>query len=75
MENMAQTRKIATPQAIPEAMATDAIAVPVEKNSKEATFTALAADFSFDDKVKALFMNGTMETLDDFRFYFTEEWT
>ena len=46
---------------------------PVEKGSKEATFTALAKDFSFDDKVRALFINGQMENLEDFRYYFAEE--
>ena len=35
--------------------------VPVGKGSKEATFTALAADFGFDDKVKGLFLKGHME--------------
>ena len=40
---------------------------PVERGSKEATFTALADDFRFDDKVKSLFLNGPMENLEDFR--------
>ena len=47
--------------------------VPVDKGSKEATFTALAADFVFDDKVKDLFLSGQMENLEDFRYYFAEE--
>ena len=46
---------------------------PVDRGSKEATFTALANDFRFDDRVTFLFLNGPMETLEDFRFYFTEE--
>jgi len=46
---------------------------PVEKGGKEATFTALAKDFSFDDKVRDLFLNGQMENLEDFRYYFSEE--
>ena len=46
---------------------------PVEKGSKEATFTALAKDFSFDDKVRDLFLSGQMENLEDFRYYFSEE--
>ena len=46
---------------------------PVEKGSKEATFTALAKDFSFEDKVRLLFINGQMENLEDFRYYFSEE--
>ena len=47
--------------------------VPVDKGSKEATFTALAADFAFDDKVRGLFLSGHMENLEDFRYYFAEE--
>ena len=46
---------------------------PVDKGSKEATFTALAADFNLDEKVKQIFVRGPMENLEDFRFYFTEE--
>ena len=46
---------------------------PVDKNSKEETFTALADSFKFDDKIKALFLDGPMENLEDFRFYFAEE--
>ena len=46
---------------------------PVDKGSKEATFTALAADFRLDDKIKDLFLTGPMENLEDFRFYFAEE--
>ena len=47
--------------------------VPVDTGSKEATFTALAADFGFDDKVKGLFLKGHMESLEDFRYYFADE--
>ena len=47
--------------------------IPVDKGSKEATFTALAADFGFDDKVRTLFLAGAMESLEDFRYYFAEE--
>ena len=47
--------------------------VPVDKGSKEATFTALAADSKFDDKVRALFLDEPMENLEDFRFYFADE--
>ena len=39
---------------------------PVDKDSKEATFAALAADFGLDDKVKDLFLKGPMEDLQDF---------
>jgi len=46
---------------------------PADKGSKEATFTALAEDFKLDEKVKNLFLKGTMENLEDFRFYFAEE--
>jgi hypothetical protein len=46
---------------------------PVDQGSKEETFTTLASDFGFDDKVKRLFLEGRMETLEDFRFYFTDE--
>ena len=47
--------------------------VPVDKGSKEATFTALAADFKLDDKVRGLFLGGPMENLEDFRYYFADE--
>jgi hypothetical protein len=43
--------------------------VPVDRGSKEATFTAWAADFAFDDKVRSLFFSGYMENLEDFRYY------
>jgi len=46
---------------------------PADKGSKEATFTALAADFKFDDKIRALFLAGPMENLEDFRYYFADE--
>ena len=47
--------------------------VAIEKGNKEATFTALATEFKFDDKVKALFLAGSMENLEDFRYYFSAE--
>jgi len=47
--------------------------VPVDKGSKEATFTALATDFKLDDKVRGLFLGGPMENLEDFRYYFADE--
>jgi hypothetical protein len=46
---------------------------PVDKDSKEATFAALAAKFGFDDKVRELFIDGPMENLEDFRYYFANE--
>ena len=46
-------------------------AAPIDKGSKEETFSALAKDFNMDDRVKTLFLNGSMETLDDFRYYFS----
>ena len=45
----------------------------VDRGSKEATFAALAADFKLDDKVRTLFLNGPIENLEDFRFYFADE--
>ena len=42
---------------------------PIEKGSKEATFTALAEDFKFDERVRTLFLNGSMEHLEDFRYH------
>ena len=45
---------------------------PINKGSKEETFTALAKDFNFDDKV-TLFLNGSMDNLEDFRYYFSAE--
>jgi hypothetical protein len=50
-----------------------ATALPADQGSKEATFTALATEFNFDDKVKRLFLGGQMETLEDFRYYFADE--
>ena len=46
---------------------------PIEKGTKEETFSALAEDFNLDDKVKALFLKANMENLEDFRFYFAAE--
>jgi len=40
---------------------------PADRSSKEATFTALAVRFNFNDKVKDIFLNGPMENLEDFR--------
>ena len=34
---------------------------PADRGSKEATFTALAADFKLDDKIRGLFLGGPME--------------
>jgi hypothetical protein len=48
-------------------------ALPVDEGSKKATFTALAANFGFDDKVRDLFLTGHMENLEDFRYYFADE--
>jgi hypothetical protein len=44
-----------------------------DMGSKEATFTALAEDFQFDKKVRQLFLDSPMATLEDFRYYFAEE--
>ena len=44
-----------------------------DMGSKEATFTALAEDFQFDKKVRDLFLQSPMATLEDFRYYFAEE--
>ena len=46
---------------------------PVNKDSKEVTFATLAADFELDDKVKELLLDGSMENLEDFRYYFADE--
>ena len=46
---------------------------PSKKGSKEATFTALAKDFGFNDKVRHLFLSGQRENLEDLRYYFPEE--
>ena len=43
------------------------------KGSKEATFTALAAEFELDDRIRTLFLEGPMENLQDFCFYFADE--
>jgi hypothetical protein len=48
-------------------------AIPIGKGSKEETFTALAANFGLNGKVKNLFLNGHMENLEDFRHYFADE--
>ena len=47
--------------------------IPIEKGTKEETFSALAEAFNLDDKVKALFLKANMENLEDFRFYFAAE--
>ena len=41
--------------------------------SKEETFTALAAKFKFNATVTDLFLNGPMESLADFQYYFAGE--
>lgn len=46
---------------------------PIDKGSKEETFTDLAKDFNFDDKVKDLFLKGPMQNLQDLRYYFATE--
>ena len=46
---------------------------PVDKGSKEATFTALTAAFELDDRIRTLFLKGPMENLQDFCFYFADE--
>ena len=46
---------------------------PVDKGSKEATFTALTAEFELDDRIRTLFLKGPMENLQDFCFYFADE--
>ena len=46
---------------------------PVDQGSKEATFIALTAAFGLDDRIRTLFLNGPMENLQDFRFYFADE--
>ncbi len=46
---------------------------PIDKGSKEETFTDLARDFKFDDKVKDLFLKGPMQNLEDLRYYFATE--
>ena len=46
---------------------------PVDKGSKEETFTALTANFGFHDKVRDLFLKSPMENLEDFRYYFADE--
>ena len=46
---------------------------PIDKGSKEETFTDLAKDFNFDDKVKDLFLKGPMQNLEDLRYYFATE--
>ena len=46
---------------------------PVDRAGKEETFTAWAADFGFDEKVRGLFLKGPMENLEDFRYYFADE--
>ena len=40
---------------------------PTDKGSKEETFSALAKDFNLDDRVKTLFLNGSMDNLEVFR--------
>ena len=40
---------------------------PTKKGSKEATFTALASEFTFDEKIRQLFLDSPMVNLADFR--------
>ena len=44
--------------------------IPVDKGSKEATFTALAKDFGLDN---ILFLGEPMVILEDFRYYFADK--
>ena len=44
----------------------------MEMGSKEATFTALATSFDFDDRVTDHLLKGPMQHLQDFCYYFTE---
>ena len=46
---------------------------PLDKSSKEETFTAMSIYFGFDDKARNLFLKGPMDSLADFRYYFTDE--
>jgi hypothetical protein len=46
---------------------------PIQKATKEETFTGLAADFNLDKKVLALLLASPMESLEDLRFYFSNE--
>ena len=46
--------------------------IPVEKGSKAATFGALQQNFKLDAKVLAWLIASPMETLEDFRFYWSE---
>ena len=48
-------------------------AFPRDKGSKEATFTALAANFGFHDRIKDLLLSSHMTNLDDFRYHFAYE--
>ena len=41
---------------------------------QEETFSTLAATFGFNSAVTNLFLTGPMETLTDFKYYFTGEW-
>jgi len=47
--------------------------VPLQKETKQATFETLCTDFGIDDKVRQLFMDSPIENLQEFRFYFTAE--
>ncbi len=46
---------------------------PLQKGSKEETFAALAVTYGFTKEVADLFLKGTMENLEDFRYYFADE--
>ena len=47
--------------------------VPLQTGSKEATCAALAATYGFANEVTNLFLRSPMESLEDFRYYFTDE--
>ena len=47
--------------------------VPTERGNKSATFDALVADFKMDEKIKKLFEGSPMESLEDFRYFFSDE--
>ena len=45
---------------------------PLQTGSKEVTFAALAATYGFTNKVTNLLLSSPMESLEDFRYYFTD---
>ncbi len=46
---------------------------PIQRDSKEETFAALAVTYGFTKEVANLFLKGAMEDLEDFRYYFSDE--